>query len=313
MALIVTGGAGFIGSTLVRKLNELGQRDLWLVEAWDHAESWRNLVDLEFAEILHFQDFLALADSGKLPKVEGVFHLGACTDTLETRLAHVLAVNTRFSQRILGICQQLRCPLVYASSASVYGNSQRPDSPARAEQPLNAYAYSKLLFDRYLQQRLLNQATPVYGFRFFNVYGCHESHKGRMASMVYQLGQQARHGGVMRLFRGFDGDSDGGQQRDFIHVDDVVAVLLKALGHADRRGIYDLGTGAPHTFLAVARAWQSVSPATVEFIDCPPHVQRAYQRYTCADPVPLAEAGLATSWLGIEAGVARMAAQQEWP
>lgn len=316
MALVVTGGAGFIGATLIEALNQAGHEDIIVVEAWDHPESWRTLQTLTFRDLIHLQAFRQIIKGGSGSKqtrlapadIDAIFHLGACTDTLETRMEHLLSVNTEFSRELLTWSGELRVPLIYASSASVYGSSQDPSRPTeRAEHPLNAYAFSKLLFDQHLRRTIKAHPAPVYGFRFFNVYGKYEAHKGRMASMVYQLGNQALAGGPMRLFSGFGGYSDGGHRRDFVSAHDVVRVLLKTLGKSDTRGIFDLGTGGAVSFLELAQTWQRHLPSEITFFECPERIQKAYQSYTCADIEALSEAGLAVDFHSLDQGISQLA------
>src|SRR5690606_15746068 len=241
MAVLVTGAAGFIGSRLVRGLNAIGIDDVVAVDNLAHADKFRNLEGCEIADYLD-QAELAGALEDLAGSVEAVFHQGACSDTMETDGRYMMENNYRYSVRLLEWCQEEAVPFIYASSASVYGAGPQFVKERRHERPLNIYAYSTFLFDQYVR-RLLPQATAqVAGLRYFNVYGPNEAHKGRMASVAYHAFRQLRSEGRVKLFVGSDGYGNGEQRRDFVHVDDAVAVNLWML-QAGTSGIFNCGTG----------------------------------------------------------------------
>jgi ADP-L-glycero-D-manno-heptose 6-epimerase len=288
---VVTGAAGFIGSHLAEALARRGH----VVVASDHMTSddrWRNL---DAAGIAHFVKPDRLADtllSGRFGDIAAVFHQGACSDTTERDAAFVFERNYHSSVELLDVAQRLSVPFVYASSASVYGNSFRIGSMEREEAPLNTYAYSKLLFDRYIRQRFAEERTAgIVGLRYFNVYGEREGHKGRMASVVHHFWGQARADGEVRLFEGTGEYGDGEQRRDFVYVDDVVAANLHFGLDAPTFAICDVGTGEPRAFNDIARVVQERTGCRITYIPFPADLVGRYQHWTCADSATLAAAG----------------------
>ncbi|MFN2164842.1 MAG: ADP-glyceromanno-heptose 6-epimerase, partial [Anaerolineae bacterium] len=240
---IVTGGAGFIGSNLVRGLNARGERDVLVVDDLTDGRKFVNLVDCDIADYLDQEDFIGRVQSGEaFGPVRGVLHMGACSTTTEWDGRYMMNNNFEYSKRLLQWCQQHRIPLVYASSAAVYGGPGEFREATECESPLNVYGYSKLLFDRYVARTRARDAQVV-GLRFFNVYGPREQHKGRMASTAFHFDAQVRETGEARLFSGSGGYGDGEQRRDFVHVDDAEAVALWFLDHPDRSGVFNCGTG----------------------------------------------------------------------
>lgn len=302
--IVVTGGAGFIGSNLVRTLAEAGSRVL-VVDDLGNASKFRNLRGCRIAGYLDKTEFrrrLRNADPS-LSGIEAVFHQGACTDTLERNVAFLDDNNLRYSTEVLEWCDERRVPLVYASSAAVYGLNHDCREVPECEQPLNAYGNSKLEFDRVVRERQDRFRAPVAGLRYFNVYGPGEAHKGRMASVVYHFSRQAAATGRVKLFRGNDGYADGGQQRDFIHVRDVVKINLWFLEHAVS-GIFNVGTGNARSFNEVAAEvlrWHG--GGEIEYIDFPAALVGQYQSYTRADPAALRAVGCAIPFTTLETGV----------
>ncbi len=305
--IVVTGAAGFIGSNLVRRLNERGCTDILVVDHLQPADKFLNLRDCRIADYMGKEAFRHAIETRKFSaKVEAVFHQGACSDTMVTDGEYVMDNNFTYSKILLHYALDRKVPFVYASSASVYGdNACFTEDPAN-EKPLNAYGYSKLLFDQYVR-RLPKGEGRIVGLRYFNVYGPHEFHKGRMASMVYRLYHTLRDGGVTELFRGTDGFGDGEQKRDFVHVADVVAVnLFFAWGERAVSGIYNVGTGMARSFNDVVKNWmQRLKRGGVKYIPFPPELHGKYQSYTQADLSALRAAGYTAAFLSLEEGIAR--------
>jgi len=304
--IIVTGGAGFIGSNLIRALNERGERDILLVDNLTNGHKMLNIADLDIADYCDKNDLFAkLAVPETLQKIRAVFHQGACSSTTEWDGQYVMKNNYEYSKQLLHFCRVDRIPFIYASSASVYGNGQNGFSVDRAcEQPINMYAYSKFLFDQHVRHILPTTSSQVVGFRYFNVYGPREQHKGSMSSTAFHFNQQIINDQVTRLFAGCDGYGDGQQQRDFVYVGDVVDVNLWFLDHP-QSGIFNVGTGKAETFNAVAEAvvdWHG--KGRIEYIPFPEHLKGAYQSYTQADISGLRQAGYSKEFLTVKEGVA---------
>jgi ADP-L-glycero-D-manno-heptose 6-epimerase len=272
MYYIVTGAAGFIGSNLVKALNERGENNIIAVDNLKSADKFKNLVDCEIADYLDKHDFIEKLAKGYFDGlVTAVLHQGACSDTMATDGLYVMENNYRYSLELLNYCQKEGIPYLYASSASVYGKGPIFKEAREYESPLNIYAYSKFLFDQVVRRRWDKKRAQVVGLRYFNVYGSREAHKGRMASVAYHFFNQYRAEGHVRLFEGSDGYANGGQLRDFVSVEDVVKVNLYFLDHPDRSGIFNLGTGRAQSFNDVAvatinalRGSQGGSPLTLE-------------------------------------------------
>lgn len=296
--IIVTGGAGFIGSNLVRGLNRRGTTDILVVDNLTRGDKHRTLNALEFADYLDKCDFLPRIADLIAPGVDGVFHLGACSDTMESDGRYLMDNNFAYSKALLHRCQEAGVPFIYASSASVYGDGARGFvEERRCEYPINAYAYSKFVFDQYVR-RLGPTRTPITGLRYFNVYGPQENHKGRMATVVYQFHRQLSAGGRLELFEGSDGF-----RRDFIHVDDVVGVNLHFL-ERPASGIFNCGTGRAESFRAIAELMAPLYPsAEIGTKPFPEALKGKYQAYTCADLTRLRAAGFVGDFTSLADGV----------
>ena len=320
MHIVITGAAGFIGSNLVKALNARGERRILAIDNLTNGDKFRNLADCEIADYFDKDEFLdRLADGDFDDDIAAVLHQGACSDTMATDGRYMLANNYRYSVRLLQHCQDNDIPFLYASSAAVYGVGPDFREERACEAPLNVYGYSKLLFDQYVRRMLPERSAQVAGFRYFNVYGPREAHKGRMASVVWHFFNEYRSDGKVRLFEGSEGYAAGEQRRDFISVEDVVRVNLDFLDHPQRSGIFNVGTGAASTFNAVAAATinacreidrQEPLPfaelhraGAIEYIDFPPALRGKYQSFTQADISRLRAADYTAPMLSVEEGV----------
>ncbi|MEE8429496.1 MAG: ADP-glyceromanno-heptose 6-epimerase [Gammaproteobacteria bacterium] len=303
--IVVTGGAGFIGSNLVATLNHSGRCDILVVDDLSDGAKFRNLADCEIQDYMDKDDFLARIQANHdFGKVETVFHLGACSVTTEWDGRYMMRNNYEYSKQLLSFCLQRKIPFQYASSAAVYGTGTEFQVARKYETPLNPYAYSKYLFDQMVRRLLPSAASQIAGLRYFNVYGPREQHKGSMSSVAYHFNDQIRDGGVIKLFRGSAGYEDGEQRRDFIYVGDAVDVNLWFFEHGEQSGIFNLGTGHSQSFNDVARAviqWHG--RGEIEYIPFPAHLQNCYQSFTEADITPLREAGYQAEFKPVEAGV----------
>ena len=321
MYTVVTGAAGFIGSSLVKALNARGENRIIAVDNLQQPGKFGNLADCEIADYFDQDEFPARLADGELDdEIAAVLHQGACSDTMETDGRFMLANNYRYSMSLLRHCQDNDIPFIYASSASVYGAGPAFREEATAEAPLNVYGYSKLLFDQHVRRTLTERTAQIAGLRYFNVYGPREAHKGRMASVVWHFFNQYRDTGKVKLFEGSGGYAAGEQRRDFISIDDVVKVNLYFLDHPQRSGICNVGTGSASTFNVVAAATINAcrlaegAPAlafdvlhrsgAIEYVGFPPGLAERYQSYTQADPSRLRAAGYEAPMQGIEQGVA---------
>lgn len=303
--IVVTGGAGFIGSNMVKALNAGGRSDVIVVDDLTDGAKFRNIADCDIADYLDKDDFLASVIAGAdLPKFDAILHQGACSETTEWDGRYMMNINYEYSKALLHYCLRRKIPYLYASSASVYGAGLVFREQREHERPLNVYGYSKFQFDQYVRRVLPKAKSQVAGFRYFNVYGPREQHKGSMASVAFHLNNQLLESGKVRLFAGCDGYGDGEQRRDFIHVDDTVAVNLWFLEHPDRSGIFNLGTGRSQSFNDVARAvlaWHK--RGELEYIPFPDHLKGRYQSFTEADMSALRAAGYDAPFKAVEEGV----------
>ncbi|HEY8069371.1 MAG TPA: ADP-glyceromanno-heptose 6-epimerase [Burkholderiales bacterium] len=319
MLHVVTGAAGFIGSRLVAALNRAGITQILAVDDLGSSSRIGNLFDVEIEDYLDKRDFLAQLETGRLDgAIDSIFHLGACSNTMEADAGYMMANNYAYSKVVFDWCQSEEVPLVYASSAAVYGAGKEFGETPENENPLNAYAYSKFLFDQYVRKRFDERNAQVAGLRYFNVYGPNEAHKREfgMISVALRAYEQFRSEGSVKLFVGSDGYGNGGQQRDFVHVDDVVSVKLWLMDHRDVSGIFNCGTGRAQTFNDVAAAVvnavqesdstveELVERGLIEYIPFPPQLVGKYQSYTQADLAQLRAAGYARDFMPVEEGVA---------
>jgi ADP-L-glycero-D-manno-heptose 6-epimerase len=303
--IIVTGGAGFIGSNIVKGLNERGRDDIIVVDDLKDGTKFLNLVDCEILDYLDKDEFIRRVEADSLGgQVDAIFHEGACSATTEWDGHYMMNNNYEYSKTLLHYCLDHKAAYLYASSASVYGGGSVFSESRDHESPLNVYGYSKFLFDQYVRRLLPGATCQIAGFRYFNVYGPREQHKGSMASVAYHLHQQLEAGENPRLFEGCDGYGNGEQRRDFIYIDDVVDVNLWFLDNPDKSGIVNLGTGRCQSFNDVANAviaWHG--RGELEYIPFPDHLRGRYQSFTEADISTLRALGYDRPFKSVEQGV----------
>ena len=326
MYTIVTGACGFIGANLVKALNERGETDIIAVDNLTRADKFRNLVDCEIADYLDKQEFLDLIEGGQFDGVvDAVLHQGACSDTMESDGRYMMDNNYRYSVSLLDFCIEQEVPFLYASSASVYGGGSVFTEAREFEAPLNVYGYSKFLFDQIVRRRQDDASAQIAGFRYFNVYGAREQHKGRMASVAFHFFNQFQAEGRVKLFEGCDGYADGEQRRDFVAVSDVVKVNMFFLEHPELSGIYNLGSGRAQSFNDVAVATvnacrvakgdaalslaELLAQGMIEYVAFPEALKGKYQSFTEADLARLRAAGYRGEFASVEQGVGRYVGQ----
>jgi len=319
---VVTGAAGFIGSNLVKALNDRGITEIIAVDDLKDGAKFANLVDCEIADYLDKNEFLDRLDEGDFDgQLSAILHQGACSDTTEPDGRYMMDTNYRYSRRLLDFCITDETHLIYASSAAVYGGNREFKEVREQEAPLNVYGYSKFLFDQLVRRRYEERTAQIVGLRYFNVYGERESHKGRMASVAFHCSNQYRGTGQVRLFAGSGGYGDGEQRRDFVSVEDCVKVNLFFLDNPGKSGIFNCGTGAAQSFHDVAvatvnacRKARNETPLTltamrergvIQYIPFPDDLRGRYQSYTQADISMLRAAGYDTPFLTVEQGVSR--------
>jgi len=307
--IIVTGGAGFIGSAVVWKLNEQGIDNIVIVDHLGESDKWKNLNGLNFVDIYHKDEFYDLFTNGELPfETEAVFHLGACSSTTEKDADYLLYNNYKYTQELAKFALNNNARFIYASSAATYGGGERGYADDENEienlRPLNMYGYSKQLFDLWAKKEgILNK---IVGLKYFNVYGPNEYHKGDMRSVIHKAFGQIMETGKVKLFKSYkDEYKDGEQLRDFIYVKDAVEMTLFFLGHKDKNGLFNIGTGS-------ARSWNDLvsaifnsmgKPMNIEYIEMPEYLREKYQYFTQAELTKLREAGYTKEISSIEKGV----------
>ena len=277
--IVVTGGAGFIGSNIVKGLNEQGHKNILVVDDLTDGTKFSNLVDLDIADYIDKDEFISLIIAGEDMDIDVIFHQGACSSTTEWDGKFMMENNYQYSKDLLDYCLDLDIPFLYASSAATYGGRSDNFIEDRAyEKPLNVYGYSKFLFDQYVRQVLPTAKSQVCGFRYFNVYGPRESHKGSMASVAFHLNEQINQGEKPKLFVGSDNF-----KRDFIYVDDVVEVNLWFWKNKIS-GIFNCGTGQAESFQSVADAVLNYHrKGEIDYIPFPDNLKGRYQSFTQAD------------------------------
>ena len=325
MRVVVTGAAGMVGSNLVHGLNAIGIDDVIAVDDLTESAKFHNLLGASISDYFDRGEFYDRFALGELGRIDVIFHEGACSNTMEHNGRYMLETNYRCSRDLLDICQSRGTRLLYASSAATYGGSAVFREAAEHERPLNVYGYSKLLFDNIVRRALPTARSQVAGFRYFNVYGPREQHKGRMASVACHHFGQLRETGKVQLFGEYGGYGPGQHTRDFVYVDDVVAVNLWFLRHPERSGIFNVGTGRAQPFNDVAHATinasralraeaplsleQQVSQGLIEYVPFPPELVGKYQCHTQADLTLLRAAGCDVQFADVATGARRYS---EW-
>lgn len=306
--IVITGGAGMIGSVIAWQLNQLGREDLVIVDRQTHAEQWQNLCHRRYADYLDKDELLPWLASG--PEVEAIIHMGAISATTERDWNRLLDSNIRYSQQLWHWCAGRRIPFLYASSAATYGGGEQgyADTTLENLRPLNAYGYSKLFFDQWTQQQAATGHAPQRwaGFKFFNVYGPNEYHKGRMASVAFHSFNQFRDSGRVKLFKSDrPAVADGMQLRDFVYVKDAADVLCWFLQNPAPSGLYNIGTGQARAFkdLAEAVMTSTGNPPQIDWIEMPDDLKGKYQYFTQADMNKLHAAGYDRPFRSLEDGV----------
>jgi ADP-L-glycero-D-manno-heptose 6-epimerase len=303
--IVVTGGAGFIGSNLVSALNARGETDIVVVDDLSDGSKFVNLVDCEIADYLDKDEFAALLHTPRrLSRPRAIIHMGACSSTTEWDGRFMMRENYAYSKALAAYAAGHQVPLLYASSASVYGAGRQFAERREHEGPLNVYGFSKFQFDQFVRRNPAR--SQMVGFRFFNVYGPREQHKGTMASVAWHFHRQLVDGNSIRLFEGSDGYGPGEQRRDFVYVDDACDIVLWFLDRPHLCGIYNVGTGRAQSFNEVAeavRGWHG--RGAIEYIPFPEHLRGRYQSYTEADLGALRAQGCTVQPRSVEAGVAR--------
>lgn len=319
MRVVVTGAAGFIGSNLIQGLNSIGVDDVIAVDDLSEGLKYRNLLGAQISDYFDKDEFYTRFAKGELGQVDAVLHEGACSDTMEHNGRFMLDNNYRCSKNLLDACMTQGTRLLYASSAATYGGSDTFREEPRYEQPLNVYGFSKLLFDNVVRRMIPRAPQQVVGFRYFNVYGPREQHKGRMASVAFHHFNQFYEHGRVKLFGVYGGYAPGEQRRDFIFVDDVVAVNLWFLQNPDARGIINLGTGRAQPFNDIAMATVNAVRVTkgegtltlpemlreglIEYVDFPDSLVGKYQCHTQADLSRLRDVGCDHVFVDVASGV----------
>jgi len=295
--ILVTGGAGFIGSALIWELNRRGITNILVADFLGEQEKWRNLVPLQFADYLEADDLLMRAEVSPqlFEDITAVFHLGACSSTTETDAAYLIRNNFEYTKTLARFALESEARFVYASSAATYGCLESIVSeaiPLESLRPLNMYGYSKHLFDCYAQRSgLLDLIT---GVKYFNIFGPNEEHKGDMRSVVHKAYYQILESGQVSLFKSYRPEFHHGEQRrDFLYVKDAVAATIYLAEHVDGGGLFNVGSGQANTWLALVKAiFSSLGQApNIKFIEMPEQLQDKYQYYTCADINKLCKAG----------------------
>jgi ADP-L-glycero-D-manno-heptose 6-epimerase len=304
--IVVTGGAGFIGSNIIEGLNKRGESNILVVDNLTNGRKMYNLHDLDILDYMDREDFIERIKSNyDFGKISAVFHEGACSSTTEWDGKFIMRNNFEYSKELLKWCQENGAQYIYASSASVYGLGKKGFTEKReCELPINMYAYSKFQFDRYVTSVIKNAKYQIAGFRYFNVYGPRESHKGTMSSVAYHFNNQIISTGKAKLFEGTDGYGNGEQRRDFVYVEDCAKINLWFMDNPSKSGIFNIGTGKARSFNDVANAVIKYhEKGTVEYVNFPEHLKGAYQSFTEADIAALRNIGYKENFTSVEEGV----------
>jgi ADP-L-glycero-D-manno-heptose 6-epimerase len=322
--ILVTGGAGFIGSNLIQQLNRAGEHNILVVDNLAPAPNlsgpkFLNLAGAEYADYMDKREFRAALKSGYFDakRIRAILHQGACSNTLEDDGRYMMDNNFTYSKELLHFALDRKIPLVYASTAAVYGASTEFTERPANERPLNVYGYSKLVFDNYVRRIMPEFKSTVVGLRYFNVYGPREQHKGRMASVIHHFTRQLKDTGAIRMFEGSGGYENGEQRRDFVFVKDLAQInmffggLLPDSPRKPIHGIVNAGTGEARTFKAVAEALMQVhGQGRIEYIPFPGDLKNRYQHYTQADVAGLRGLGYSAPFTALEDGVKQTFAEE---
>lgn len=290
--ILLTGGAGFIGSCLLKKLNDVGHSDIIIVDRLDSSSKWKNLVGKQYESFIHKDDFKKLLHEDYLPDLDLILHLGACTDTTEQNADYLIENNLNFSIELAEYALEYNIRFIYASSAATYGlgDSGYSDYNFDNLHPLNPYGYSKHQFDLWVIKNSFDK--DFTGLKFFNVFGPNEYHKGDMSSMIFKAFNQIKATGKVNLFKSNNPDySDGEQKRDFVYVKDVINVIMQLIDNKEISGIYNLGSGQAHSWNQLIKCvFEAMQlPINVEYIDMPDSIKEQYQNFTLADMSKLSE------------------------
>lgn len=305
--IVVTGGAGFIGSCIVKTLNRCGYKDIVIVDDIADSDKWMNMRNKQYKTYIHKNVFLSrISDIGE---IEAIIHMGAQSSTLEKNFDYLWMNNFQYTKKLWMYCADKKIPFIYASSAATYGGGERGfDDNLNIDElrPLNGYGYSKQLFDSWVKHHAVDFPSQYVGLKFFNVYGPNEYFKGAMSSMVYHGYKQITSSGEVRLFKSYNPEfADGGQLRDFIYVKDVCSVIMWFLNHKNVSGLYNLGTGKARSFKELAEAtFQAMGEkVNIKYIDMPADLREKYQYFTQANMEKLRSVGCDVKFMDIEQGI----------
>jgi ADP-L-glycero-D-manno-heptose 6-epimerase len=307
--IVVTGGAGFIGSAIVWRLNQLGESRIIIVDELGENEKWKNLVPLKFEDFIHKDDFISMVIDGEIEfNISAIIHMGANSSTTEKNADLLLSNNYLYSKELAKFCFDKNIRFIYASSAATYGDGSLgfDDDENKLEtlRPLNMYGYSKQLFDLWAKKN--NAFNKIVGLKYFNVYGPNEYHKGEMRSVIHKAFEQVRAVGKVKLFKSLNPKyKDGEQLRDFIYIKDAVNMTLFFLDKPDVNGLFNIGTGKARNWNDLVTAlFKSVGkPVNIEYIDLPGHLIEKYQYFTEANINKIKNAGYSNTLTSIEDGV----------
>jgi ADP-L-glycero-D-manno-heptose 6-epimerase len=302
---ILTGGAGFIGSNILKALNEQGITDVVVVDDFTQNEKFKNIVGLHFDDYIDKTDFIDYITEGKIKKITALIHHGACSNTTESDGKYMMDNNYLYSRILAEYSIAHSIPFIYASSASVYGIGTNGFSESfECEAPINIYAYSKYLFDQWVRKHFHEISSTFIGLRYFNVYGPNEHHKGKMSSMILQAYEQIKTSRKIKLFKGCGDIRNGEQSRDFIYIDDVISIIMFFMDGPFKKGIFNVGTGRPRSFNQLARILIDCHGAgEVEYIPFPEELMGKYQNYTCAELGALRSIGYDNEFISLENGI----------
>ncbi|MGE5400552.1 MAG: ADP-glyceromanno-heptose 6-epimerase [Ignavibacteriales bacterium] len=307
--IVVTGGAGFIGSAIVWRLNQLGEDRIIIVDSLGTGEKWKNLVGLRYHDVYHKDEFLSRIVEENIPfDVEAIIHMGACSSTTEKDADYLLGNNYRYTTELVKYCLPRKARFIYASSAATYGDGNEGYEDDEKElqrlRPLNMYGYSKHMFDLWASR--MKVLDKIAGLKFFNVYGPNEYHKDDMRSVVHKAFGQIRDTGKVKLFKSYnDQYNDGEQMRDFVYVKDVVDMTLFFLQNKEKNGLYNIGSGKARTWndLVTALFTALKLPVNIEYVDMPEVLRGKYQYFTQANPDKLLAAGYNGRQTSLEEGI----------